>query len=58
LPEPLFENFSGGFRIKFMLPEQAAVDVSKEAGVIATAAKRQISPFVSSFYVFFALFRG
>jgi ATP-dependent DNA helicase RecG len=22
LPEPLFENFSGGFRIKFMMPEE------------------------------------
>ncbi|MDZ4198625.1 MAG: helix-turn-helix domain-containing protein, partial [Kiritimatiellia bacterium] len=24
LPEPLFENFSGGFRIKFMLPNQGS----------------------------------
>ena len=24
LPEPLFENFSGGFRIKFILPKQTA----------------------------------
>ncbi len=35
LPEPRFENFSGGFRIKFMLPEQLAVDVSRGDGALS-----------------------
>ena len=30
LSEPLFENFSGGFRIKFMMPEQVAEGEAEE----------------------------
>ena len=28
LPEPLFENFSGGFRVKFTLPKQGAESIA------------------------------
>jgi ATP-dependent DNA helicase RecG len=33
LPAPLFENFSGGFRIKFMLPAKVTGEVSGDGGV-------------------------
>ena len=39
LPEPLLENFSGGFRIKFMLSEQA---INKEAHINVPLNKRII----------------
>ncbi len=34
LPTPIFENFSGGFRIKFILPEQPVVETPKGIGTL------------------------
>jgi len=53
LPQPLFENFSGGFRIKFLLPGRDALRVAGEdasaAGALNGALKNRVFDLIREF---------
>jgi ATP-dependent DNA helicase RecG len=46
LPEPLFENFSGGFRIKFTLPKQSAESIAPQ---VTPQVTPQVRALIESF---------